>query len=88
MGSTMPFSPPNEPARRLLSITPAEKSANSGIMKNSGKSRSDAQAEWDRDDEDDEGGEAAAVEMARSASSGSQVRMHSCLFMFIMSICH
>ncbi len=74
----MPGSPPNEPARRLLSITPAEKSANSGVKKISGKYRSGSQAESARDDEDDDGGEMAAVEMARSASSGSQVRMHSC----------
>jgi hypothetical protein len=74
--ATLAGSPPNEPERRLLSITPAGKSANSGVMKNSGKFRPGAQEERAHDEENDEDDEMAAVEMARSSSSGSQVRFH------------
>ena len=74
--ATLAGSPPNEPERRLLSITPAGKSANSAAKKNSGKFRPDALEERAHDEENDEGDEMAAVEMARSSSSGSQVRLH------------
>jgi hypothetical protein len=82
--TTLPVSPPNEPERRLLSITPAGKSANSGAKKNSGKSRPDALEERTHDEDNDEGDEMAAVEMARSSSSGSQVRFYAFLHFILI----